>query len=99
MEWASQRISCWRVFMKALNVLLSTLLLSSLAAAPVALSKEGKKAGKAAMKECTDKGGQWDKKKKTCSVTETPSQADAPAPTETSPTPAPTTGETSAPTK
>ena len=45
--------------------------------------KKGHPAGKAA-KECTDKGGTWDKKHKKCTAAKD-AAAETPAPTETAP--------------
>lgn len=60
---------------------ISTLTVLSLSLASAAMAKDHKKADKTKVaKECTDKGGTWDKKKKKC--TPAPAAAKTDAPTE-----------------
>lgn len=52
--------------------------------------KKSHAASKAAVKECIEKGGTWDKKKKKCDTANTDAAQEAPAATETAPSSEPT---------
>lgn len=66
--------------MRVAGVLFSVSLLVS----PSLMAKEGKK-HKVTAKECEEKGGQWDKKKKACKDATSAEAAPAPAEGETPP--------------